>query len=51
MHRWDDNINIDLREMQRCGFYSFGSGYGLLAGSCQYGNQRLGSKVGNFLTS
>jgi len=38
--------------MGRCGMDASDSGQGPMAGSCEYGNELLGSiKPGNFLTS
>jgi len=39
--RWEDNIKIDIRERswEGCGLDSSGSGYGLVAASCENGNE------------
>jgi len=43
--RWNDNIKIDLQEVG-CGVYGLdraGSGYGQMLGTCECGNEPLGS--------
>jgi hypothetical protein len=49
-HRWEDNIKIDIREIRwESGLDSFGSGWGPVAGSCEYVSEPLGSiRGGNF---
>jgi hypothetical protein len=38
--RWEDCIRMDLWEIGwECGVDSFGSGWGPLAGSCEYGDE------------
>jgi hypothetical protein len=50
-YRWEDNIKMDLREIG-FGLDSTGPGSGLVAGSCEHGNEPSGSiKAGNFLSS
>jgi hypothetical protein len=39
--RWDDNIKIDL--VERYGLDSSRSGWGVLEGSCEHGNEPSGS--------
>jgi hypothetical protein len=43
--RWEDRIKMDLREIGwgGCGVDSPGSGWGLLAGSCECGDEPSGS--------
>jgi hypothetical protein len=48
--RWEDNIKMDLQEVGG-GMNGAGSGWGRVAGTCEYGNELSGSvNVGNFLT-
>jgi hypothetical protein len=48
-HRWNNSIKMYVKEL-RCGLDSSGSGLGQVAGSCEYGNESLGSiKGGEFL--
>ena len=52
MHRWEDNIKINLREVrwERHELDRFGSRHGQAAGSCECGNEPPGSiKCGEFL--
>ena len=52
--RWEDNIKMDLREVGGgCGgLDGVGSGWGQVAGTCEYGEEPSGSEnAGNFLTS
>ena len=45
--RWEDNIKMDLQEV---GLDGVGSGWGQMAGTCEYGNELSGSiKCGEFL--
>ena len=50
-HRWEDNIKMDLQEVGGGGDWNgVGSGYGQVAGTCEYGNELSGSiKCGEFL--
>ena len=44
--RWEDNVNMDLREVGWGGGQGLdrsGSGWGLVAGCCESGNERSGS--------
>ena len=53
-HRWEDNISMGLQEVGS-GKWGYeldraGSGWGQLAGTCDYGNELSGSiKCGEFL--
>jgi hypothetical protein len=46
----DDDVFMDLRETEWSGLDTSGLGQGLVAGSCEHGNEPL-EKAGNFLTS
>ena len=53
-HSWKSNIKMGLQELESKGngLDLFGPGYGQLAGSCEWGNEKPGSiKCGNFLSS
>jgi hypothetical protein len=48
--RWEDNIEMDLRDVGKCGLNASGSRYGPVADSCEHGNVPSGSiKDGEFL--
>ena len=50
--RWEDNIKMDLQEVGRVmwGLDGVGSGWGQVAGACEYGNEISGSiKCGEFV--
>jgi hypothetical protein len=47
MHRWEDNIKMDLRKIHLvCGLNSSGSRWGPIVGSCEHGNEPSGSIEG-----
>ena len=50
--RWEDNIKMDLQEVGKglWGLDGVGSGWGQVAGACEYGDELSGSiKCGEFL--
>ena len=48
-HRLEDNIKMDIQKVG-CGLDHAVSGYGQVAGTCEYGNELSGSiKCGEFL--
>jgi len=42
-HRWEDNIKMDLREVGGWRLDGVGSGWRLMAGTCEYGDELSGS--------
>jgi hypothetical protein len=47
-HRWEKNSKMDYKDiMCECGLDSCGSQWGLVIGSCEYGNKPSGSIKGS----
>jgi hypothetical protein len=43
IHKWEDNIKMDIREIGRGGVDLSGSGFGPVAGCCERNNEPSGS--------